>query len=597
MIDCPYKGLMPYTEEDEAFFFGREDEREIITANLMASRLTLLYGPSGVGKSSVLRAGVVHHLHQAALQNLTERGTPGFAIVVFSAWRDDPIVGLTKRVQSAVTKALNGRLVEPPPQSCSFEKSLATWAEYVGGELLIILDQFEEFFLYHAQEDGEGTFAFEFPRAARCNDVRASFLISIREDALANLDLFKGRLSNLFDNYLRIEHLDREAARRAIERPLERYNALLPEDAQRVSIEPGLVDAVLDQVRTGKVSLGETGRGLAEEVSGRGGIERRIETPYLQLVMTRLWKEERGDNQDGQMRSPVLRLKTLNDLGGAERITHSHLDGIMAALSPTEQDTAAQVFQYLVTRSRTKIAYPALALAGEAGLEEIEIASVLEKLSRGDARILRQVGPAPGEPAEPQHERYEIFHDVLCPAVLDWRMRFVQEQERLEAARKAEEQQAIKRAETKRRVQRRLQMVAIGTLIVTVILLVFLASTEWRAATWLWQRFEQEHALATVRKLATQAESRFTPLNVGLLLSVEATRLSGEMHLADLPEAKGSLLDGLQRSSPRCEIPGFAFRLCFERGVESEWADVGGKRGQNDHPVGCADRQAAGQAP
>ena len=62
MAERPYKGLMPYDEADAPFFFGREAEAEIISANLMASRLTLLYGPSGVGKSSVLRAGVVRRL-------------------------------------------------------------------------------------------------------------------------------------------------------------------------------------------------------------------------------------------------------------------------------------------------------------------------------------------------------------------------------------------------------------------------------------------------------------------------------------------------------------------------------------------------------
>src|SRR5580698_4604891 len=56
--DCPYVGLTPFTEEDAEFFFGRERERRIIAANLRTSRLTLLYGSSGVGKSSVLRAGV-----------------------------------------------------------------------------------------------------------------------------------------------------------------------------------------------------------------------------------------------------------------------------------------------------------------------------------------------------------------------------------------------------------------------------------------------------------------------------------------------------------------------------------------------------------
>ena len=58
----PYRGLRPYTEADAAFFFGREAEGENVAANLLSARLTLLYGPSGVGKSSVLLAGVVSSL-------------------------------------------------------------------------------------------------------------------------------------------------------------------------------------------------------------------------------------------------------------------------------------------------------------------------------------------------------------------------------------------------------------------------------------------------------------------------------------------------------------------------------------------------------
>jgi putative ribosome biogenesis GTPase RsgA len=55
----PFKGLARFedTEEDAALFFAREHDREIVVANLMASRLTVLYGESGVGKSSLLRAG------------------------------------------------------------------------------------------------------------------------------------------------------------------------------------------------------------------------------------------------------------------------------------------------------------------------------------------------------------------------------------------------------------------------------------------------------------------------------------------------------------------------------------------------------------
>ena len=112
MAERPYKGLMPYDEADAPFFFGREAEQEIISANLMASRLTLLYGPSGVGKSSVLRAGVVRHLRVLAEQNLLERGTPEFAVVVFSSWRDDPITALAAEVEKGVSSFLSGRKMD-----------------------------------------------------------------------------------------------------------------------------------------------------------------------------------------------------------------------------------------------------------------------------------------------------------------------------------------------------------------------------------------------------------------------------------------------------------------------------------------------------
>jgi hypothetical protein len=79
-----------------------------------------------------------------------------------------------------------------------------------------------------------------------------------------------------------------------------------------VKIEPALTEAVLDQVRTGHVALGEVGRGAVGR--GAAATEARIETPYLQLVLTRPWQEEMKEL------SMVLRAQTLHRLGGAERI-------------------------------------------------------------------------------------------------------------------------------------------------------------------------------------------------------------------------------------------------------------------------------------
>src|SRR5436309_355341 len=74
---CPYKGLQPYTENDRKYFFGRERDQAVIVSNLFAAPLTILYGASGVGKSSVLLAGVVPRLKE----------DPQVAVVVFRTWQ------------------------------------------------------------------------------------------------------------------------------------------------------------------------------------------------------------------------------------------------------------------------------------------------------------------------------------------------------------------------------------------------------------------------------------------------------------------------------------------------------------------------------
>src|SRR5262249_14930254 len=161
----PYVGLVPYAAEDAPFFFGRDAERDLIIDNLRAARMTLLYGPSGVGKSSLLCAGVVHKLRECAGRDFAEYGAPEFAVVYFSEWSKDPIEGLAAAVQAAVGKAMQMTHLDPPPPSHNLSRILQTWTERFSIELLIILDQFEEYFVYWHKETGDGTFAAEFPRA------------------------------------------------------------------------------------------------------------------------------------------------------------------------------------------------------------------------------------------------------------------------------------------------------------------------------------------------------------------------------------------------------------------------------------------------
>ena len=88
VLAAPFRGLAPFrdTELDALLFFGRERETEIAVANLLASRLTILYGPTGVGKSSLLRSGRARRVHELAAG---DRPWPG--------QRSDRILGLGGR--------------------------------------------------------------------------------------------------------------------------------------------------------------------------------------------------------------------------------------------------------------------------------------------------------------------------------------------------------------------------------------------------------------------------------------------------------------------------------------------------------------------
>ena len=422
MIDTPespYKGLNAFedSELDALLFFGREREREIVVANLIASRLTVLYGPSGVGKSSLLRAAVAR-----ALRELPEEPL----VIVFSRWSEDPATALADAVAEVAGVETNGSPVEALELAQS------------GRDVYVVLDQAEEYFLYHADDGGPSSFAEALP-AVLAGPYRINVLVSLREDSLAKLDRFTGRIPGLFSNTLRLDRLDRQAARAAIVRPVERFAELT---GIGVNVEPGLVERVLDEVGAGQIEPALGGLGAVE---GRED-GARIEAPYLQLVMQRLWDEERAAGSD------TLRVATLERLGGAQQIVEEHLEGALAELTPEQKDVAARLFNHLVTPSGTKIAHEVADLAdfGQISIEELR--PIVETLS--ERRIVRSVEEGEGV-------RYEIFHDVLAQPVLAWRTRHRTE--------RSVERELAERHRRRSRLQRLLALGAAALALVAVV--------------------------------------------------------------------------------------------------------------------------------
>jgi hypothetical protein len=427
----PYQGLQPYAEGDAPFFFGRDAERTILAANLMAAKLTLVYGASGVGKSSVLRAGVVHQLREQEARVDHSAGAPHLVVVYVNEWSGDAVARLLDRVGEEVALVLEEPGPLERPLSGGLAETLAAWTGRRHLELLVILDQFEEYFLYHRDEDGPASFATEFPSAVDRADLPVSFLIAIREDGLARLDRFKGRVPNLFENYVRIRHLSASQAEAAILEPLRRLNQLVP-DQEPWTAEPELVRQVLNGVRVGRVVLAVVGRGGATEAAGDLP-DPPIEAPYLQMVLTRLWARE---VEEGSRR---LRVSTLEALGGPERIVRTHLNEALDGLPLDQQEVAAAIFHHLVTPSGSKIGHSAADLANYTRFSEDRVRAVLAALAAADARVVRPVPAPSGLGGEP---RYEIFHDVLAPAILGWRAQWSARQQAEAAARRQLEQRA-----------------------------------------------------------------------------------------------------------------------------------------------------------
>ena len=398
---CPYVGLQPYSEADQDYFFGRERDSRIISSNLYAASLTVLYGASGVGKSSVLRAGVFPRL----------RTSERTAVVIFDGWSDQNVLTTLKAKCLEAIAAASGDGQLQPDLSLPLDEILFSATQAFGGTLLVILDQFEEYFLYHPESERDNTFDEEFARAVNRDEVDANFLVAMREDSLSRLDRFRARIPNMLGNALRLRHLDATSAQDAMRKPLEVYASQHPTEPA-VSIEDALVEELIEEIQVEKLMIGEGGRGVVEKADGTDG-DVRIEAPFLQLALTRLWNEERTQG------SQILRLETLTALGGAGRIIRTHMDSAMNALLPEEQETAAGIFRYMVTPSGTKIAYTVPDLEYYArSIQPLQ--PVLDKLAQGNVRIMRPV-TSPGEPGV---IRYQIYHDVLAPAVLDWRSRF-----------------------------------------------------------------------------------------------------------------------------------------------------------------------------
>ena len=325
----PYKFLDYYTERDAGLFFGREREVESICSQILARRSFILHGRSGVGKSSILRAGLMPKLK--AQNHLV------FVIRSFT----DPV----HQMQNALAGLVPLDERSEPENLSQLIKRASN-----GSFVIFFLDQFEEFFLL-LSEDARLRFLSTIRELAR-SELPVRLVFALREDLLAEMSQLKTAVPEIFHHEYRLKRLDREQAELAITGPAR---------AVGCSYEPELVERLL------------------KDIGDSGGVD----PPQLQIVCDNLY-----DSRDAE---DSITLSTYERLGGAPQILAGYLERVLRRFNAEDLLLTKRILTALISEAGQRLILKANELESRIGSRSSDNPAaklLIEELVA--ARILRR---------------------------------------------------------------------------------------------------------------------------------------------------------------------------------------------------------------
>ncbi|TQF15333.1 SUMF1/EgtB/PvdOfamily nonheme iron enzyme [Myxococcus llanfairpwllgwyngyllgogerychwyrndrobwllllantysiliogogogochensis] len=355
----PYPGLHAFGAEDRATFSGRGSEIRALVDRLRSQPFVLVAGDSGVGKSSLCRAGVLPRVAQGALGPgawTTCELVPGRHPLGALAATLAPLLGESEA-------SLLGELHAAPE---ALGRRMRTGAGTRA--VLLHIDQLEELLTLAPPEDAQ-RFALALESLVE-GGPRLRVLATARGDFLARLASLPGLREALDTGGLYL-----------LQRPTE----------------AGLTEAVVAPARAHgftfeSPALVET---LVSAGAGEGGL------PLLQFALAQLW-----EHRDRERRViPAMALEALGGVGGA---LARHADGVLATLAPVERGAARHLLSRLVTAEGTRAQRTREELVGAPGSEVGPARAALEALVRGRLVVARE---AVSEDAETG--TYELAHEAL----------------------------------------------------------------------------------------------------------------------------------------------------------------------------------------
>ena len=386
--DNPWPGLAAYDEASQVFFHGRDAEAAELLRLVRLAPLTVLYGKSGLGKSSLLQAGLFPLLR-------ANHYLPVWLRLDFSQEaKESPLEQAAQHLSEEIERAG----AECPARNDGeglweylHRKDIEIWSS--DNFLLtpiLVFDQFEELFTHSGgdaerirqvfdnladlienripQELASGAAGSGKPRLDLLSQ-HYRIILSFREDYLPEVKSWEEKVPSLLRNYLRLEPMTRQRAVEAIEQAGE---AVLDE-----GVAPLIVDFV---------------GGLAKRTNETDAV---IEPVLLSLFCYQLNLRRRGGKID----------KALVEDSGKDILTNFYQEALEDEDVKGAPDVSLFIEDYLVQGERFRGSYPKVEALNENLLTDRQLAALT-----GRHRLLRVV----------QHEdtaRIELIHDCLVPIV------------------------------------------------------------------------------------------------------------------------------------------------------------------------------------
>lgn len=261
--DGPYRPLRPFHTCDKALFFGRSAETNKLVAAVVHTgrRCAVLLGAAGVGKTSLVNAGLIPQLVQE-----------GYLVLSVREYGDPPDM-----LRQAAAGC--GEIDAEFPPALDLPGLVDLLLADVGRPLLLVFDEFEHFL---ADSPPAAVQSF-VEQVARCVEARytlpVSFLFVLREDLQSRLSVLQERVPSIFADPVLIKAPAPNQAEQAITRPLGVRGLPVTYDVEF------LHRTLLSDLATGSANAAPAGETADETVNEA---EPRINPTYLQIVCAEL---------------------------------------------------------------------------------------------------------------------------------------------------------------------------------------------------------------------------------------------------------------------------------------------------------------------